>query len=113
MSSLKDIDKFAIKFYQSQYCFEDFVREKEAKTSITYFQSPEESENNIEEDLDLGESEEDNEVMNKLDLDQAYEMYLSKKKDIMRTFELMSGADSTNQNPNQSNLNLTNTESNL
>ena len=93
MSSLKEIDKFAIKFYQSQYKFEDFVREKEAKSSINYFASPEESENNIEDDLDLGENEEE-EALNKLDLDQAYEVYLSKKKDIMRTFELMSGSGS-------------------
>lgn len=108
MSSLKDIDKFAIKFYQSQYNYEDFVREKEAKSNITYFQSPEESENNIEEDLDLGESDDEKEAMNKMDLDQAYEMYLSKKKDIMRTFELMSGADS-----NQNQINTTIPESNI
>jgi hypothetical protein len=108
MSSLKDIDKFAIKFFQSQYSFEDFVKEKESKTNITYFASPEESDNNIEEDLDLGESEEEREALNKLDLDQAYELYLSKKKDIMRTFEMLSGADSS-----QNNNNITNTESNI
>jgi hypothetical protein len=46
----------------------------------------------LDEELEIGQSDNEEEKVSKLDLDQAYEMYLSKKKDILRTFELMAGA---------------------
>lgn len=85
LSSLKGIDMFSMKFFMNQYTYEDFVREKEIKTNTVIFQS-DESEDDIENELDLGNEDEEH-VVNKLDLDHAYEMYLSKRSEIMKNLE--------------------------
>jgi hypothetical protein len=92
LNALKGIDKFALRHFQDQYPFNDFIREKESKTNQILFRTPEESEVDLDEELEIGQSDNEEEKVSKLDLDQAYEMYLSKKKDILRTFELMAGA---------------------
>jgi hypothetical protein len=96
MSSLKGIDKFALKFYQNNYSYEEYVKEKESKSSVVLLHSPEESEIDLDEELEIGASDDEGNKVSKLDLDQAYEMYLSKKKDILRSFELMAGAAQNN-----------------
>ena len=96
MSSLKGIDKFALKFYQNNYSYEEYVKEKENKSNVILFPSPEESEIDLDEELEIGASDDEGNKVSKLDLDQAYEMYLSKKKDILRSFELMAGAAQNN-----------------
>ncbi len=95
MSSLKDIDRFALRHFQNQFTFEDYVKEKETKTNTVLLGTPEDSEMDLDDELELGQSEDEEEKVSKLDLDQAYEMYLSKKKDILRTFELMNNANNT------------------
>lgn len=85
LSSLKGVDKFAMKFYKSQYNYEDFVREKEIKTNTVIFHS-DNSDEDIDDDLDIGKPEEENHV-NKLDLDHAYEMYLNKRSEILKNLE--------------------------
>jgi hypothetical protein len=92
LNALKGIDKFALRHFQNQYNFDDFVHEKECKSNLVLFRSPEESEVDLDEELEIGKSDGEGEKVSKLDLDQAYEMYLSKKKDILRTFELMANA---------------------
>ena len=96
LSSLKGIDKFALKFYQNNYSYEEYVKEKESKSNVVLFHSPEESEIDLDEELEIGASDDEGNKVSKLDLDQAYEMYLSKKKDILRSFELMAGAAQNN-----------------
>jgi hypothetical protein len=95
MSSLKDIDRFALRHFQNQFTFEDYVKEKETKTNTVLLGTPEDSDMDLDDELELGQSEDEEEKVSKLDLDQAYEMYLSKKKDILRTFELMNNANNT------------------
>ena len=85
LSSLKGVDKFAMKFYKNQYSYEDFVREKEFKSNTVIFHS-DNSDEDIDDDLDIGKADEENQV-NKLDLDHAYEMYLNKKSEIMKNLE--------------------------
>lgn len=91
-----------MRYYQTNYTYDDFTKEKEVKTNVNYFQSPEESENeNIEDDLDIG-SEDEADKLNKLDLDQAYELYLTKKSEIIKSYEMMTGVVQPN-NINNSN----------
>jgi len=85
LSSLKGVDKFAMKFYKNQYTYDDFVREKEIKTNTIIFHS-DNSDEDIEEDLEIGNGEEEDQV-NKLDLDHAYEMYLNKRSEILKNLE--------------------------
>ncbi len=85
LCSLKGVDKFAMKFYKSQYHYEDFVREKEIKTNTVIFHS-DNSDEDIDDDLDIGKADEENAV-NKLDLDHAYEMYLNKRSEILKNLE--------------------------
>ena len=85
LNSLKGIDMFAMKFYNNQYTYEDFVREKEIKTNTVIFQS-DDSEDNLDDELDIGHEDEEDAV-NKLELDHAYEMYLSKRTEILKNLE--------------------------
>ncbi len=97
--SLKEVDKFALRHFQNQFSYDDYVKEKETRTNTVLLASPEDSEMDLDDELELGKSDDEGEKVSKLDLDQAYEMYLSKKKDILRTFELMNNAnDSENKN---------------
>ena len=100
MASLKGIDKFALKHFQNQFTYEDYVQEKEYKSNAAVLPSPDDSDVDLDEELEIGQSDGEGEKVSKLDLDQAYEMYLSKKKDILRSFELMNNANnSTNEAP--------------
>ncbi len=85
LEKLRNIDKFSIKIVKSEFTYQDFITEKEAKNNQPLLPSEGGSEVDIEEDL-VSEESEDNKV-NKLDLEKAYELYLSKKEEIMKTFE--------------------------
>jgi hypothetical protein len=86
LNSLKPIDKFALKYCQDHYTYDDFLKEKETKTNINYALSEESENSNIDDELDLGPSD-DEEKIDKLDLDQAYEMYMSRRSEIRRSLE--------------------------
>lgn len=75
-----------MQFYQSQFTYEDFVREKEIKNNILINQSEDSEHPSAEEELEISSSDED-EKINKMDLDQAYELYLTKKQEIMKTYK--------------------------
>jgi hypothetical protein len=85
LNALKNIDKFALRFYQNQFPYEEFVQQKEANAGITNIKD--DSDNSADDDLGLDESDHEEERINKLDLDKAYEMYLSKKKEILKSYE--------------------------
>ena len=66
------------------------MKEKEAKMNLSYnlYNSDNESQVNEDESIDLGnESESDNDSINKMDIDRAYDLYLKKKNEIMKMFE--------------------------
>ena len=102
-SNLRKIDLYALKYFNSSYSFEDFVKEKEMKTNMNVsFLNKRESDISDEE-FDLGPSD-DEEKINKLvsfyilinyfqDLDKAYEMYLLKKKQIMKLYDERKGEE--------------------
>jgi hypothetical protein len=81
---LKPIDKYAIRFVKNNFSFEDFIREKEAKSNTFIYQASD-SEMSLNEEIDLQLSDDEGKV-SKLDLDKAYEMYLSKKQEIMKSY---------------------------
>lgn len=83
IENLRSIDKASLTFFKSQLSYENFVREKEIKTNHVLL--PSEESEYIDDDLELEES--DGEQVNKLDLDKAYEMYMSKKEEILKNFE--------------------------
>lgn len=85
LSSLKGIDTYAMKYFKNNYSYDDFVREKEIKTNTIIFQS-EESEGDLDDELDINPKEDEN-AINKLDLNNAYEMYLNKRKEVMDDLE--------------------------
>lgn len=88
IENLRDIDKFALRFHKSQFTYEDFIREKELKTNQAVLPS-EESDIGLDDDFEVEESDE--ERINKLDLDKAYEMYLNKKEEILKNIEHLEG----------------------
>ncbi len=73
-----------MKFYKANNSYEDFVKEKEIKSNTIIFQS-DNSDEDLDDDLEIGDEEEDQ--VNKLDLDHAYEMYLNKRTEIMKNLE--------------------------
>lgn len=85
-----------MKYIQGQYSYEDFIKEKEARGTVNLPQS-EESEVEIDDDLDLAPSDDDNKI-SKLDLDKAYEMYLSKKQEILKSYQLAQEENNENNN---------------
>lgn len=82
---LRNIDKFAIKRLKTEFNYRDYIAEKELKTDKPILLSEAGSEIDIEDDL-VSDDSGGNKV-NALDLEKAYEMYLSKKEEIMKTFE--------------------------
>ena len=74
-----------MKFFKNQFTYDDFVREREIKTNTIIFQS-DESERDLDEELNINPKEEESRV-NKLDLNNAYEMYLNKRKEVMDDLE--------------------------
>ena len=103
---LKPIDKFALTFYRDIYSYKEFVQEKE-KFQNNYHnnylieENPEGDGNsniNEEEDIDMNEEESntENEDINKLDIETAYNMYLKKKDEILRMYEQMESEDNKN-----------------
>ena len=90
IDNLKPIDKFSLNYYKDEYTYRQFVKEKEAKMNLSYnlYNSDNESQVNEDESIDLGnESESDNDSINKMDIDRAYDLYLKKKNEIMKMFE--------------------------
>lgn len=85
LEKLRNIDKFSIKIVKNEFTYQDYILEKEAKKNQPLLPSEGGSEVDIDDDL-VSEESEDNKV-NKLDLEKAYELYLSKKEEIMKTFE--------------------------
>ncbi len=64
-SNLKKIDLYALNFFNKYYSFENFVKEKEAKSNINVaFLNKDESEKS--EEFDLGPSDNEEEKINKL-----------------------------------------------
>ena len=91
LDKLKPIDKFALNYYKDEYTYKTFVKEKEAKMNLNYTLLPDsgsEGELNEDESIDLGnESESEQDLINKMDVDRAYDLYLKKKNEIMKMFE--------------------------
>jgi hypothetical protein len=85
MTCLKPVDKFAIKFFTNQFSFDDFIREKAAKSNTFIYQDSDSEKMSLNEEIDIELSGDEGKV-SKLDLDKAYEMYLSKKQEIMKTY---------------------------
>jgi hypothetical protein len=76
-----------MKFFKHQYSYDDFVKEKEIKTNTIIFQSDDDdSEGDLDDELEINRIEEEN-AINKLDLNNAYEMYLSKRKEVLDDLE--------------------------
>jgi hypothetical protein len=74
-----------MKFFKHYYTYEDFVREREIKTNKIIFQS-DESDIDLDDELDINRKEEEAKI-DKLDLNNAYEMYLNKRKEILDDLE--------------------------
>jgi hypothetical protein len=86
LTSLKPIDLFAIKYTKNQLTFDDFIKEKEAKSNTFIYQhASDDSEMSMNDEIDLDLSDDEGKV-SKLDLDKAYEMYLSKKQEILKSY---------------------------
>jgi hypothetical protein len=85
LTCLKPIDLFAIRFFKGQFSFDDFIKEKEAKSNTFIYQASD-SEKSLNDEIDLDLSGDEGKV-SKLDLDKAYEMYLSKKQEILKTYQ--------------------------
>lgn len=82
---LRPIDKFSMNQFKNQYTYQDFIAEKESKTNQAIIQS-DISDFDIDEDIISVESEDENRA-SKLDMEKAYEMYLSKKSEILKSLE--------------------------
>jgi hypothetical protein len=85
---LKPIDKLAIKFYKTDYSYEKYVLEKEStlKQAAQLNDVSEKSVSENEKDDEDSEScEGDEKKIRKMDLDEAYKIYLLKKEEIMRS----------------------------
>lgn len=96
LSALRNIDKFALRFCQNQFTYEDYKTIKEINTTAPYVPD-ENSDRSLDDDLGADESDGE-ERISKLDLDKAYEMYLSKKKEILKSYQALQEQESGNNN---------------
>ncbi|MCQ2817533.1 MAG: hypothetical protein MJ252_09745 [archaeon] len=88
--NLKPIDKFALNFYKDEFTYKQFLKEKESKMNLDYKLYDSDNESLGEEEgssLDLQQSESEENEINKMDIDRAYELYLKKKDEIMKMFD--------------------------
>ena len=112
---LKPIDKFALTFYRDLFPYKEFVQEKEKfqnnnnnhNNNLMDENSIPDGTSNINEDEDIDMNEEEsnteNEDINKLDIETAYNLYLKKKDEILRMYEQMESEENNNENENNEN----------
>ena len=110
---LKPIDKFALNYYRGIFPYKDFLQEKEKfKPSNNNYDLNEdndiEGENsnmNEDEDIDMNNEDDDkeNEEINKLDIETAYNLYLKKKDEILRMYQQMENEEQVEVNDDNDN----------
>lgn len=87
LSKLRDIDKFALKFNKLEYTYNMFKAEKELKLKLqgqlVENENKSDKSESSEEDLI---SEESDKKIDRQDLEKAYQLYLSKKEEILKTY---------------------------
>ena len=83
---LRPIDKFAIKYYKTHFSYNDFTLEKEANSKQQIMHSEGSDIDDIEDDNISNDSEEEKKAT-KVDMEEAYKLYLTKKEEIMRSME--------------------------
>lgn len=83
---MRPIDRFSLNFFKTQYTYNDFILEKESKTNQAILPS-EGSDFDLDEGLVSEDSEEDNKI-SKMDMEEAYKLYLSKKQEISNSLDI-------------------------
>lgn len=86
MDKLRPIDKFSLGYVKSLYSYQDYIAEKELKTNQAVLPSEGDSDIELDDGVLSVDSEDDNKI-NKMDMEAAYKIYLSKKQEIMKAYE--------------------------